>query len=134
MTDTILNDNQRRHVATALHLLELDVQRLRRRRGLTPELQSALHEVSRRARRLLDEFSLPPARPLSAPREVLAVASVWVVRVDDLRARRLRAYGPVAPGLEERLHPLIDELSGSLKNLMAVADRVTGYGDRTAED
>jgi hypothetical protein len=117
MTTGLLNDNQRRHLVAALHLLEADIERLRQHRGLPQHVRNALEDVTRRACGLLAAFGLPKAQPLSESREVQAVASIWAIRVDDLRVRRLRAYGPVHPELEARLHPLIDELHGSLQRL-----------------
>jgi hypothetical protein len=122
LTTQLLNDNQRRHVTTALHLLQADVRRLLQRGDLSQSARTALEAVARLVPRLQAAFDLPPVPSLSARREVQAVASVWAMRIDDLRTRRLRAYGRVHPGLQERLDPLVDELRTALL-------RVTGESD-----
>jgi hypothetical protein len=131
MTPSLLNENQRRHLASALHLLEADIERLQRHRGLSQDVRHALEDVMREARGLLAAFALPAARPLSGAREVQAVASIWSIRVDDLRVRRLRAYGPVHPDLEAHLQPLIDELHTSLRKLARAGEQAAEPEDMT---
>jgi DNA repair ATPase RecN len=118
-----LNENQRRYVATHLHLLLEDMALL----GQMPELdrperqyrrlRGALVEVEAEARQMMRELELPPRREHSLRQRVHAAANVWATRAHELSAKRLRAYGEVQDGLAARLDPLVAELRARLLEL-----------------
>jgi hypothetical protein len=125
MSMTLLTANQQRRLATHLRLLLDDLAAL----ADLPELAQAgvagahvrrLVEAARsEATDLRARLGLPPDRGPALARRVAATAEVWAVRVDDLRARRLRAYGEVHPDLAATLDPPLDALRGAL---VALAD------------
>jgi hypothetical protein len=122
---TLLTANQQRRLATHLRLLLDDLTAL----AELPELAQAggagahvrhLVETARgEATDLRARLGLPPDRGPALARRVAATAEVWAVRVEDLRARRLRAYGEVHPDLAATLDPPLDALR---RALVALAD------------
>lgn len=118
MTASLLTDDQRRHVGTVLRLLQNDIQRLQQDPGLTPDVREGMQKILQSADRLAAAFTLPLPPPESGAREVYLAVLVWAMRVDDLRVRGLRGYGPVHPELESCLHPLLDELQASLEDVV----------------
>ena len=127
MTDEILNDNQRRRIATHLHLLEEDLATLARlpTLGRAGSPYDKIHALLAAATRQVDElraaldlgeYRTPPLR-----RRVGAVAEIWAVRVEDLVARRLKGYGRVHPGLAARLDARVTELKTLLERLADAA-------------
>ncbi len=121
MAVTLLTDNQQRRLGTHLRLLldDLaalsDVPMLRRH----PHLQHLVLEATQAAQTLRDDLELPVEHGPSLRRRVAATAEVWAVRVEDLRAQRLRAYGPVNPELAGVLDPQLEQMR---RILMALAD------------
>jgi hypothetical protein len=130
--DDLLNENQRRRIATHLHLLGEDLATL----GRLPELHRAgpaydrvralFSEITQKATAVRQELGLdvPSVPPLR--RRVGAVAEIWAVRMEDLTARRLQSSGNVHPGLAERLDPRISELTLLLERLADVAVELPG--------
>lgn len=87
---------------------------------LTHNQQRRLVDTARgEASALRERLGLPPDRGPALARRVAATADVWAVRVEDLRARRLRAYGDIHPDLAATLDPPLDELR---RALVALAD------------
>jgi hypothetical protein len=110
---SLLNEDQRRHLASALDLLTEDLQ------GLPPVVRRPADEVLRCVMALRHRLRLPPGgRPPQAHR-VRVLAETWAMRVTDLRAERLAGYGRVAPELSPTLDPLLDDLVRSLRALAA---------------
>jgi hypothetical protein len=125
MAMSLLTSNQQRRLGTHLRLLLDDLAAL----SELPEMAQA-GTAGGRVRRLVDaaraaasalrvRLELPPDHGPALARRVAATAEVWAVRVEDLRARRLRAYGEVHPGLAAVLDPPLDELR---RALVALAD------------
>ena len=123
MVMSLLSDNQQRRLGTHLRLLLDDLAALAAAPALRshPRLHRLVQEATRAAEGLRDELGLPVERGPSLRRRVAATAEVWAVRVEDLRARRLRAYGPVNPGLERLLDPRLETLRGILTDLADAA-------------
>ena len=133
MSAGLLTHNQERRLATHLRLLLDDLDAL----AALPEL-SRSGEVGRRVLGLLDEtraaarelrsaLGLPEEQGTQPARRVVATAEVWAVRVEDLRARRLGAYGEVHPDLGATLDPRLDQLR---RALVALAEAATGLPER----
>lgn len=133
MSAGLLTDNQERRLATHLRLLLDDLDAL----AMLPEL-SRSREAGRRVLGLLDEtraaarelgnaLGIPEEHGTQPARRVVATAEVWAVRVEDLRARRLRAYGEVHPDLGATLDPRLDHLR---RALVALAEAATGLPER----
>lgn len=133
MSAGLLTHNQERRLATHLRLLLDDLDAL----ATLPEL-SRSGEAGRRVLGLLDEtraaarelrnaLDLPEERGTQPARRVVATAEVWAVRVEDLRARRLAAYGEVHPALGATLDPRLDQLRRALVEL---AEAATGLPER----
>jgi hypothetical protein len=129
MTVNLLTNNQERRLLTHLRLLLDDLDAL----ATLPELERA-GEAGRRVLGLLDEtraaarelraaLGLPENQGTTPARRVAATAEVWAVRVEDLRARRLRGYGEVHPDLGATLDPRLDHLR---RALLALAEAATG--------
>lgn len=133
MIMNLLTHNQQRRLSTHLRLLLDDLTAL----ADLPELAQAggagehvrrLVDVARgEASALRDRLGLPPERGPALARRVAATAEVWAVRVEDLRARRLRAYGDVHPDLAAMLDPPLDELR---RALVALADAASELPER----
>ncbi len=127
MCVTLLNDNQQRRLGTHLRLLISDLDTL----ADSPELGreapefARVREVLTTARRAAEQLQLALALPLDRSpglrRRVAAVAEVWAARMDDLRARRLAAYGPVHPDLAGQLDPGVETVRRRLEALAEVA-------------
>lgn len=133
MSVGLLTHNQERRLATHLRLLLDDLDAL----AALPEL-SRSGEAGRRVLGLLDEtraaarelrnaLGLPEEQGTQPARRVVATAEVWAVRVEDLRARRLGAYGEVHPDLGAALDPRLDHLRHAL---VALAEAATGLPER----
>jgi hypothetical protein len=124
----LLTQNQERRLNTHLRLLLDDLDAL----TALPELERA-GAPGEKVRRLVDEarraaldlrrtLDLPADRGPALARRVAAAAEVWAVRVEDLRARRLRAYGAVHADLAATIDPPLDRLR---RTLLALADAGT---------
>jgi len=133
MSANLLTHNQERRLVTHLRLLLDDLDAL----AMLPELGRS-GEPGRRVLGLLDEtraaarelraaLGLPEDQGTAPARRVAATAEVWAVRVEDLRARRLRSYGEVHPDLGATLDPRLDHLR---RVLVALAEAATGLPDR----
>jgi hypothetical protein len=123
MSESLLNTNQTRHVATHVHLLLDDLAQL----GQLPELDQAgeaflrlrktLDEVETAAQEMVAELDLPQRRARGARQRVIATANVWATRIYELNAKRLGAYGPVHRDLADRLDRLVTDLKQRLIEL-----------------
>lgn len=129
----LLTHNQERRLVTHLRLLLDDLDAL----TTLPELArtgepgrkvlTLLEEARSAARELRSALGLPDDQGTSPRRRVAAMAEVWAVRVEDLRARRLRAYGEVHPDLGATLDPRLDDLR---RALVALAEAASGLPGR----
>ena len=132
MSTNLLNANQQRRLSTHLRLLASDLDAL----AEMPELARAQRELARvraalanarvAAQELQRRLELPVDPSPSLRRRVAAVAEVWAARVENLRARRLAAYGAVHPDLEKSLDPGIEELRRRLEHLADAAEDLPG--------
>lgn len=132
MSMNLLNPNQQRRLGTHLRLLVSDLDTLEEvpelRRG-GPEfarVREALTNARHAARAIQSRLALPSEESPSLRRRVAAVAEVWAARVEDLRARRLAAYGTVHPELETSLDPGIEDLRRRLEHLAETAAHLPG--------
>lgn len=122
---TLLNDNQQRRLGTHLRLLLSDLDTI----AESPELardgpafvrvREAIGATRQTAEEMRAALALPLDRAPSLKRRAAAVAGVWAARIEDLRARRLRGYGPVHPELAERLDPRVEDVRRRLQTLAA---------------
>jgi hypothetical protein len=132
MSQSLLNENQKRHVATHVHLLLDDIAQLRQLAELSrPEasfqrLCAALDEVEAGAQRMVEKLDLPPRRVHGARQHIQAAANVWATRVHELGAKQLRAYGPVRHDLADRLDPLVNDLR---RQLLVLGDAALALPD-----
>ena len=129
-TARLLNENQRRRVVTHLRLLREDLENVMRLPALaadTPagrEIGDVVGRIEAEIRALRAAFGVrDPEKPLLR-RHVAAIAEVWWSRVEDLRARRLKSYGPVDPGLPAALDPYVDRLEALLLELADAAGQL----------
>ncbi len=130
MTTPLLNEDQTRRLASHLRLLADDLHALMLR--ATAEhpgpaydgVRGAINAVTGALEALRREFDLPDAFGPSLRRRIAAVADVWAARVEDLRARRMKGYGPVHADLARRLDPHVDVLRHELGLLAAAAGRL----------
>lgn len=133
MAASLLNDNQRRHLATAFHLLAEDLERLQVLAGVPTDIHDRVDAVLHSVRQVVHDLKLPPPRHRDALHSVSVVAGTWAMRAHELRASRLRGYGPVHPALGDRLDPLIDQLQAALYALAdASGTRSAGTEDESA--
>jgi hypothetical protein len=127
MTTEILNENQRRRIATHLHLLEEDLAALGRLPALArtgeayDQIRELLTQISGRADALRAALDLGAYRTPPLRRRVGALAEIWAVRVEDLVAVRLKSYGTVHPELGARLDARVTELKTLLERLADAA-------------
>ncbi|HTR20282.1 MAG TPA: hypothetical protein VMH88_05440 [Gemmatimonadales bacterium] len=121
MTVSLLSENQQRRLGTHLRLLLDDLAALADAPALRghPHLHRLVDDAMQAAAALRAELDLPEERGPSLRRRMAATAEVWAVRVEDLRAQRLRAYGPVDPNLAAVLDPRLEAMR---KILLALAD------------
>ena len=131
MAVPLLNDDQRRRLATHLRLLRQDLDALTQTPALAArgDPYDAIRALVAHARAAVQDLSaavdLPaPEHAPSLRRRVAALAEAWAVRMEDLVARRLAGYGPVHPGLAQRLDPGVERLRAILTELARVADRL----------
>ena len=133
MPMVLLTHNQERRLVTHLRLLldDLDALTTLPELGRTGESErkvlALLEEARSAARELRSALGLPDDQGMSPRRRVAAMAEVWAVRVEDLRARRLRAYGEVHPDLGATLDPRLDDLR---RALVALAEAASGLPGR----
>jgi hypothetical protein len=124
---TLLNDDQQRRLGTHLRLLISDLDTIAESPGLARDgrafarVRDEIAATRRAAEEMRAALALPLDHGPSLKRRVAAVAAVWAARIDDLRARRLRGYGPVHPGLAERLDPRVDDVRRHLEALAVAA-------------
>lgn len=123
MRESLLNDNQRRHMATFLHLLHRDVTQLKRGVSLGAPVHDAIDAVLGSAQEIADAFELVVPREPDLRHQIRVVAEVWGMRIHDIRAAPLKSYGPVHPALAERLDPLVMRLHTHLRELSGAAAR-----------
>jgi len=127
MPVTLLNENQERRLATHLRLLASDLETLAQSaevRAVGPayaRVREAIAAARQAAERLREALALPADRAPSLKRRIAAVAEVWAVRMEDLRARRLKSYGAVHPELAPRLDPRVEEARRALEALADAA-------------
>ena len=127
MPMNLFNANQQRRLGTHLRLLVSDLDTLEEAPELIREgreftrVREALTDAREAAQEIQSSLGLSSDPTPSLRRRVAAVAEVWAARVDDLRARRLAAYGTVHPDLEKWLDPGIDDLRRRLENLADAA-------------
>jgi len=130
LTGPLLNDDQRRRLATHLRLLVQDLDGLAQSPHLSPpgDAYDAIRALVAQARGAVHDISvaldIPAEHAPSFKRRVAALAEVWAVRMEDLVARRLKGYGAVHPGLAQRLDPGVERLRALLTELARVADRL----------
>ena len=125
MSDSLLNANQTRHVATHVHLLLDDVAQLAQLES-TGRVRRALRQVEAAAQEMMAQLDLPPSRARGARQHLIAAANVWATRVYELDAKRLAAYGPVHEELAERLNRLVADLRSCLEELGKAALELPG--------
>ncbi len=132
MPVTLLNDNQERRLATHLRLLASDLETLAQSAELQTtgppyaRVREAIAAAHQAAERMRETLALPADRAPSLKRRIAAVAEVWAVRMEDLRARRLKSYGAVHPELAPRLDPRVDEVRRALEALADAAVALPG--------
>jgi len=132
MPVTLLNENQERRLATHLRLLASDLETLAQAAELRAagpayaRVREAIAAARQAAERLRETLALPADRAPSLKRRIAAVAEVWAVRMEDLRARRLKSYGAVHPELAPRLDPRVAEVSRALEALADAAQSLPG--------
>lgn len=135
MSTHLLNANQQRRLSTHLRLLASDLDALAEMPELTrvqpdvARVRAALANARDAAQEIQRCLELPGDPSPSLRRRVAAVAEVWAARVEDLRARRLAAYGAVHPDLEKSLDPGIEALRLRLEQLADAAEDLPG-GER----
>ena len=116
----LLNENQRRRVLTHLRLLREDLENVMRLPALAADtpagrrIGAVVGRIEAEIRTLRVTFGLRDDEPPLLRRHVAAIAEVWWSRVEDLRARRLKAYGEVHPELSAALDPHIERLEDLL--------------------
>jgi hypothetical protein len=119
----LLNENQRRRVATHLRLLREDLEDVMRLPPLAPDtaagrrIGEVVGRIEAEMRALRAQFGIADEGPGLLRRHVAAIAEVWWSRVEDLRARRLKAHGEVHPGLSAALDPHVERLEALLLEL-----------------
>ncbi len=122
---TLLNDNQQRRLGTHLRLLISDLDTIAASPELTRDgpafarVRDAIGATRRAAEEMRAALALPLDHGPSLKRRVAAVAEVWAARIEDLRARRLRGYGPVHPELAQRLDRRVEDVRRRLEVLAA---------------
>lgn len=91
---------------------------------LTPDQKAAIAEEVRQAgeiiRRLRARFALDPEVHDKSRLILGKVITAWEMVMEG-RARYLRGYGPVAPGLAEALDPSIERLGDALTRIETLA-------------
>lgn len=126
----LLNQNQRRRVLTHLRLLREDLEQVLRLPPLAPdtpagrEIGDIVGRIEAEMRLIRTIFGLTESDKPLLRRHVAAIAEVWWARVEDLRARRLKSYGAVDPGLSAVLDPHVDRLEDLLLELARAAARL----------
>lgn len=127
MTSEWLNENQRRRIATHLHLLEEDLAALARLPALQEQaapvklVRALLGEIGRKSEALSSALELGVLQAPTLRRQVGAVAEIWAVRMEDLMAHRLIGYGRVHPKLSGLLDRRVAELTQLLQRLADAA-------------
>lgn len=119
MSEPLLNENQRRRVATFLQLLVKDLEQLKTHADLSEPIHGALDQVLESIDRLLRELDVALPTEPDLLHRVQVIAEVWSMRAHELRAAALRGYGALHPDLADRLNPLVEAVQ---RDLWALAD------------
>lgn len=130
MVTRLLNADQERRLATHLGLLLADLDALIRLPELMREgpdyerVRSSLRTTRAAVEHVREDLALPVDTRPALKRRVGAVAEVWAARVEDLRSRRLMAYGDVHPDLTRvldlhvaRVRRALEVLAGAVTTL-----------------
>jgi len=130
MDGPLLNANQRHRVATHLRLLREDLEEIAAwpELGREGELYNSIRDVVRGLHGAIESLraalALPADKPPPLRRRVMATAEVWATSMEDLKARRLVAYGRLHPGLSKVLDPPLDDIVRQLQRLADLANRL----------
>ena len=107
----------------ALYELKNDVP-LPIRKMLMTEITSIKEKIGN----LADRFSLDSTGPKRLSQEIIGVLSILWVSLDEIKAKRLRAYGEVDGGLEEALDPELELMIQQILTMHHVVDEIRQKG------
>ena len=125
-----MNANQQRRVGTHLRLLGEDLEDVAGWRELhrPGEPYDALRAIIARLRDAVasatDALALPAHEAPALRRRVQAIAEVWASSMEDVKARHLKAYGRVDPGVAVTLDPQVDAIVAQLRRMADLAGRL----------
>ena len=130
MPRTLLNEDQQRRVGTHLSLLASDLAafdrlpELAHRGSPYDEIHALLAQLRDRTEHMRVALGLPADHAPNIKHRLAALAGVWSAHLEDLRARRLRAYGHVNPDLAPHLDPHLDSILDLLHHIERAADEL----------
>ena len=130
MSESLLNANQRRRLATHLRMLREDLEEVAgwpemARPGAPYDgIRDRIAELLAAVEELRAALALPLDRAVPLRRRVMATAEVWATTAEDLKARRLRGYGEVHPGLAGVLDGRVDQIVRQLRAIADLADKL----------
>lgn len=124
MTENLLNKNQKRRLATSLHLLEREIDALNGEPRLAPVIEESVGLIHDVVSEIFEAFALEPVGEPSPGHRARVLAEVWAMRLSDLKSTGLGGYGAVHPDLGTRLDPLIESLEENLNHLARVASEI----------
>lgn len=140
MTDkTILNESQTRSVTVTLRLLEerlVEIERLltvneegilySRVATFSPsqqkQMQQLIEELREGIKVVTETFELKH-EPQDPTRRIVGLLAITWESIEELYARRLRAYGEVDPRVQETLDPWVEKLTQGVLTLEYLAAR-----------
>jgi len=130
MSESLLNANQRRRLATHLRMLREDLEEVAgwpemARPGAPYDgIRDRIAELLGAVEELRAALALPLDRAVPLRRRVMATAEVWATTAEDLKARRLRGYGEVHPDLAGVLDGRVDQIVRQLRAIADLADKL----------
>ncbi len=127
---SMLNDNQKRKISTAIRFLKADLSKLEQifsdnndiPLSNSKELLNLISLAEQRSDDLSATFDLKK-RPATASREAMGILSALWADLQEIKADKLRSYGKVSSEVESDLDPEIDKIMDLISDMQRILRR-----------
>ncbi|MEM2904211.1 MAG: hypothetical protein QW057_10075 [Candidatus Bathyarchaeia archaeon] len=135
-----MDENHRRALASGLNLVERQLEKVnevitqqsgdRPSHPIEDDLNPATkHEMARLARQMSEEvaktreeFDIKPRKDSARALVVASLTEIWLV-LEDLRPRKMEAFGPISEHDKRKLQPHIEKILEELDDLFSLVDK-----------